>query len=145
MESGNRFGRAISLLNRAAGAYFSKTLKPSGLGPGQQAYLLALAPGERINQETLAERLHVDKANVTRALAALEALGYVDRMPSARDGRERLLELSARGSGARAQAEEAASRWARRLQAGFSDGEWRELEALLERAASNAVEGQGAR
>ncbi len=139
MESGNEFGRAISLLNRAAGAYFSKRLKPLGLGPGQQAYILALAKGERINQDTLAERLRVDKANVTRALAALDALGYVKRLPSARDGRERLIELSPRGIDARAKAEETAALWLGRLQAGFSDEEWLALEDLLSRASLNAA------
>jgi DNA-binding MarR family transcriptional regulator len=143
MESGNEFGRAISLLNRAAGAYFSKRLKPLGLGPGQQAYILALAKGERINQDTLAERLHVDKANVTRALAALDGLGYVKRLPSARDGRERLIELSPRGIGARAETEEAASQWVRRLQKGFSEAEWAALEALLARAGENATASLG--
>ncbi len=139
MESGNEFGRAISLLNRAAGAYFSKRLKPLGLGPGQQAYILALAEGERINQDTLAERLHVDKANVSRAIAALDGLGYVKRLPSASDGRERLIELSPRGRDARAKAEESAARWLRLLQAGFGDEEWKTLEALLERASLNAA------
>jgi DNA-binding MarR family transcriptional regulator len=143
MESGNEFGRAISLLNRAAGAYFSKRLKPLGLGPGQQAYILALVPGERINQDTLAERLHVDKANVTRALSALDALGYVKRLPSERDGRERLIELSPRGLGARAATEEAAAQWLRRLQAGFGEAEWAALEALLARAGENAAASLG--
>jgi DNA-binding MarR family transcriptional regulator len=138
MKNGNDFGRSISLLNRAAGAYFSKSLKPLGLGPGQQAYLLALEPGECINQDALAERLQVDKANVTRALAALEALACVRRLPSARDGRERLIELTARGLSVRDEAEAVASSWARRLQAGFSDDEWDELEALLSRASGNA-------
>jgi DNA-binding MarR family transcriptional regulator len=139
MESGNEFGRAISLLNRTAGAYFSKSLKALGIGPGQQAYLLALEPGECINQEALAKRLSVDKANVARALAALEALGCVKRQPSARDGRERLVELAPRGLKVRAEVEEAASRWIRRLQAGFSDEEWGTLEALLSRASRNAA------
>ena len=78
------FGLWISILNRSAGAYFQRELSHWGLGPGQQAYLLALSPGKGTTQEELSRQLKVDKANVSRAVKSLMALGYVERIRSTR-------------------------------------------------------------
>ena len=131
----NSFGRDISIVNRAAYGWFARTLAPYGVGPGQQAYLLALQPDECIRQEDLAARLQVDKASVTRAVAALEKLGMLTRSASGRDGRERLLQLTTAGLELRSVIENSARQWLSRLQAGFSPEEWRQLETLVGRLA----------
>jgi len=138
-----QFGLAISILNRAASAYFSKELKTCGIGPGQQAYLLALQPGEQVHQDVLARRLHVDKANVTRALSALEKLGLVERDGSDSDKRVRLICLSAAGIQARAEVQLVAGRWLEQLRKSLSGQEWEILVRLLDRVAFRGSDPDG--
>lgn len=130
------FGRAISIINRKALGYFSRRLRPLGLGPGQQAYLLALAPGESVPQEELARRLSVDKANVSRAVRGLEDLGYLRRERSGDDARAVELSLTEGGREAREAAERIAAEWIALLKEPLPSDEWRAAEAALERIAA---------
>jgi DNA-binding MarR family transcriptional regulator len=135
-EEASGFGRAISIINRKALAYFSRRLKPLGLGPGQQAYLLALDPGEAVPQEELARRLSVDKANVSRAVRGLEELGYLRRVRSGDDARAVELSLTESGRQAREAAETIAADWIALLKRALSADEWRAAESALERIAA---------
>jgi MarR family transcriptional regulator, organic hydroperoxide resistance regulator len=127
--AGNRagFGLWISVLNRAASIYFSKALKPYGLGPSQQAYLLAIGPGERIRQDELARRLMVDKANAARAVGRLLELGYLERECCPADRREKLINLTPSGRSVRDRAEEISSTWIEELESAVPPREWTAL------------------
>lgn len=60
--------------------------------------LLMLAgqqPG--VSQKVLVERSHLDKAQITRTLAALEMQGWLERCTDAQDKRIRCLHLTAQG------------------------------------------------
>lgn len=130
------FGRSISIINRKALSYFSRRLKPLGLGPGQQAYLLALSPGETLSQEEIARRLSVDKANVSRAVRGLEDLGYLRREQSEEDARTIQLSLTKRGEEARKAAEKIAAGWISLLKEPLTESEWSAAEAALEAIAT---------
>lgn len=134
----NQFGHAISVLNRSAAAYFTRTLKPYSIGPGQQAYLLALQPEEQIHQDVLAHRLQVDKANVTRALGSLEKLGLIHREESPEDKRIRLIRLSSQGVIIREEVRAIAQQWIESLQAAVTSDQWDQLVSLLEIIAQTA-------
>lgn len=82
-----RIGLYLSIINRAALGFFYHRLKEVNIGPGQQAYLLSLLPGELIIQDELARRMQMDKANVTRAIRSLDNHGYITRSKSIEDGR----------------------------------------------------------
>ncbi len=138
VDTKNQFGLAISVLNRSAGAYFSRKLKPYGIGPGQQAYLLALEPEEQIPQDVLSRRLQVDKANVTRALAALERLGLIHRTDSPADKRIRLIRLSAKGIKTREEVKKIAGAWIEKLQNSVSEQNWETLVDLLVTVAESS-------
>lgn len=127
----NEFGYHIWLLNRLAQTRFSKVLAPLSIGPGQQVYLLALQPGETIHQDTLARRLQVDRSNVTRALTALAAQGYIDRERSTEDRRQWLITLTEQGTEARRLVTRHASAWVEDLKAPLDDDEWQQLTTLL--------------
>lgn len=135
-EEAGGFGRAISIINRKALGYFTRRLKPLGLGPGQQAYLLALAPGETATQEELARRLCVDKANASRAARGLEELGYLSRVRSGGDARTVELSLTEGGREARRAAERIAADWIALLKKPLPPDEWRAAESALERIAA---------
>jgi len=132
-EDRGRFGRAISILDRAAKGYFYHKLKDLQIGPGQQAYLLSLQPQELIPQEELARRLKVDKANVTRALTGLEQKGYLERERSTKDQRVWLISLTTKGVQVRGKVEEIAAQWIDQLKAPLSHEEWNQMEEALEK------------
>jgi DNA-binding MarR family transcriptional regulator len=134
----SRFGASFSLLNRSAQAYFARRLEPFGLRPAHQAYLLVIEPSEEPNQETLAHRLHVDKANVARSVGALEKLGYVTRRPDPADRRSRLVSLTSRGTEVRASVEDAMREWVHALQAAVAEGTWQTMLSGLEAMARAA-------
>lgn len=129
------FGWSLSILNRAAGNYFREKLKPYRLGPGQQAYLLALIPGEIIVQDRLSHRLKVDRANVTRAVKGLEILGYVKRDRSDKDMRLWMVSLTAKGISVRKEVEAIAREWLERLKSSLSPENWSITEASLKEMA----------
>ncbi|MDY0288309.1 MAG: MarR family transcriptional regulator [Sphaerochaeta sp.] len=134
------FGKHISLINRAAQAYFAGRLKPYHIGPGQQAYLLTLLPHESIMQEELARRLHVDKANVTRAIRGLVEQGYVTRQRSEVDKRTLLITLTEKGEQVRTEVEEIASAWMQKVRSPLDDDEWKAMETYLQRIANTLVQ-----
>ncbi|THB62585.1 MAG: MarR family transcriptional regulator [Spirochaetaceae bacterium] len=127
----NRFGLCISIINRAAQGYFYHKLKGFKIGPGQQAYLLALLPGETIFQEELAKRLKVDKANVTRAIKGLEKNDYILRARSPMDKRAWEISLSKKGIRIRAEIERISKEWIDILKKPLSDSDWNTLEEYL--------------
>ena len=131
-------GRDISILERSAFAWFGERLKPLGIGPGEQAYLLSLFPGEEVSQETLTRRMAVDKANVSRALARLERRGLVERRRACGDGREKGTRLTAAGVERRAEVESIAAAWIETLREGISGAEWDSLASLIGKMARNA-------
>lgn len=134
------FGRSISILNRVAGGYFQKKLKPYGLGPGQQAYLLALLPGEEIIQEQLSLRLKVDRANVTRAVKGLEFLGYIKRTRSDEDKRLWMVSLTVKGFEVRTEVENIARKWLETLKSSVTSEQWSITEECLKVMAEFVTE-----
>lgn len=142
-EDRKRFGLWISVLNRAASIYFSKALKPFGLGPSQQAYLLALSPGEKIRQAELARRLMVDKANAARAVGRLMDLGYLDREFCSGDRREKLVSLTPAGRSVRERAAELSSTWMGELRSSVTPEEWEVMGRGIEKMALREMEFAG--
>lgn len=134
-NSRGSFGLWISIINRSAQSYFYHQLEPYGLGTGQQAYLLALLPGEEIAQEALAKRLQVDRANVTRAVHQLVESGYIVRKQSEKDRRSRLISLSREGVRVRTEVEHIAAKWIEKLRSSVSPEEWEQTENTLRKIA----------
>lgn len=130
------FGHSISIINRAAASYFTRWLKPLRLGPGQQAYLLALKEGESIPQEELAKRLKVDKANASRAVQGLEKLGYISRTPSSKDSRVIEIGLTDLGISAKKETESIAAQWIEQLKTSVSEKEWQQVKLILSKIAA---------
>jgi DNA-binding MarR family transcriptional regulator len=131
----SRFGLYISIINRAAQGYFYHKLKDFDIGPGQQAYLLSIVPGETIVQDELAKRLQVDRANVTRALKGMEKSGYLLRTRSSRDKRAWEITLTDKGIRIRSEIESISKQWIDTLKKPLSDREWVQLEDSLQEIA----------
>jgi DNA-binding MarR family transcriptional regulator len=60
--------------------------------------LMVLLGGGELSQQALGGELHIDKSNVARLCAKMARAGHVKQRPSERDGRSRLVSLTARGA-----------------------------------------------
>jgi len=82
-------------------------LPPSGeefeLSPAQCHVLHLIEPGQLISMGRLADTLGCDASNVTGLVDRLEARGLVQRVPSARDRRVKVIQLTPTGSRLRGQ------------------------------------------
>jgi len=65
-----------------------------GMLPGAYKTLTTIARCEQVTASTLAERMLMDKGQVSRSVRELEDLGLVERSPDPRDGRSALLRLT---------------------------------------------------
>ena len=81
------FTRNINIISRCAHAYRSDSLEGSGLGPSHYFYILIACSSPGISQDQIAKRLYINKSSVTRAIAALEENGFVERRSSEEDKR----------------------------------------------------------
>ena len=79
--------RDLLLVNRYFRQKRQAYLEPFGLKGYHARYLVEIGACPGISQDQLAQKLHVDKSNVTRQVAFLEENGYLQRQPSPTDKR----------------------------------------------------------
>jgi DNA-binding MarR family transcriptional regulator len=136
----SRFGSLVSILNRAAQIYFARALAPYAIGPGQQAYLLVVSPGESVSQLTIAERLSMDKANVARAVKALETVGYLERSRPEEDRRRWNVRLTREGELVRERVQAHMREWVSAIRSAVTPDDWQSFVTILSRVAFQARE-----
>ena len=83
--------RKINILSRCQSVYKADRLHRGELCPWHYNYVIPICRHPGQSQEQLARRVCVDKCNVTRHLARLEELGYVERQVSPSDRRVTLV------------------------------------------------------
>ncbi len=59
--------------------------------------MVRLGDGNEIDQEVLAEIMQVDKSNVSRNLSKMQREGYLEIIPSQKDGRKKRICLTEKG------------------------------------------------
>ena len=79
--------RMINIISRSQALYRADRLKDESLLPWHYNYVLPICFHPGLTQEQLARHVCMDKYNVTRHLAKLEAGGYVERRPGETDKR----------------------------------------------------------
>ena len=135
IDLANSEARHLALLHRQMIKLLDQELAPLDLGHGRYLYLFSLyLRGDRRQQE-LADLVGADKAAAARALARLEAAGYVVRRPDAKDGRAVRVDLTPRGRALRPRLEQAAENSIKSFTAGLTDPERGELRRLLAKMA----------
>jgi DNA-binding MarR family transcriptional regulator len=90
-------GKWISVLYRHIHIYINKKLEKYNISSGQFPVMLVLLRNDKINQETIAENLNLDKATVGRAVVKLMKEGYVSRSRDPNDKRAYILRITAKG------------------------------------------------
>jgi DNA-binding MarR family transcriptional regulator len=123
--------RHIALLRRRSLRMLERELTPMGLGPGRYLYLFALYIEDGRSQQALADMVAADKAAATRALARLEADGYVRRIHCTEDRRITRVFLTPAGRELQPVLESAAIRVNDALVAPLAPADREQLRALL--------------
>lgn len=135
--------RSLALAARTAARDLTREIEPEGLFGAEWATLALLHRTGPVSQATLAEGLAIEPPAISKALARLEAKGWVQRSPGPTRREYRVALTGA--------AEEHFPRWAARVGAhharalaGLAEGEKAQLQALLERLLGNLQEPPGA-
>ena len=114
-------------------------LQEYNIGSGQFHFLMMLYRKDGVNQETLAERLHLDKATSARAIKKLEEQGFVIRKKDPNDRRNYHIHLTPKAIKLKKNIRKILSNWTDILLKGLSDEEEEQLYILLEKISQNAT------
>jgi DNA-binding MarR family transcriptional regulator len=132
---GRKPGHLIRRCQQIAVSVFLEECAAWDITPVQYAILSALEDNRAVEQIRLAGLVAVDRSTMGTVLGRLEARGLVARRADARDGRVRLVSLTARGRRLLAGMEAAVARAQRRIAAPLDAAERRTLMRLLGRIA----------
>ncbi|MGO4549143.1 MarR family winged helix-turn-helix transcriptional regulator [Paenibacillus sp. 2TAB23] len=124
-------GQYISAIYRHMQVLISAELAPYRIGSGQYIFLMAIASHQPITQKALSEKLLIDKTTTAKAIAKLEAEGYVRREADTTDKRYQQLYLTESGQDVVPKVQEALDRVKTRTRMGIADEEYDRLINLL--------------
>ncbi|MGO4371761.1 MarR family winged helix-turn-helix transcriptional regulator [Paenibacillus sp. MCAF20] len=139
MESESH-GHYISAIYRHMQVFISAELAPYRIGSGQYIFLMAIANQQPTTQKELSEKLLIDKTTTAKAIAKLEAEGYVRREADPADNRYQLLFLTESGHEVVPKVQEALNRVKSKSKKGMSDEEYELLIGLLKNVLRNIIE-----
>jgi DNA-binding MarR family transcriptional regulator len=134
------YGKYISAIYRHLQILIAAELASFRIGSGQYIFLLAIAGKERITQKALSEELLIDKTTTAKAIAKLEAEGYVRREPDSADNRYHLLYLTETGRAVVPNVREALDRIRHKSRIGITDEEYTFMLGILRKVLRNVSE-----
>lgn len=141
MNGRESYGRYFSAIYRHLQILIASELAPYRIGSGQYIFLMAIAWKKQTTQKALSEELLIDKTTTAKAIAKLEAEGYVRREPDPADNRFHLLYLTDEGRALVPKVQGALDRIRQKSVAGISGEEYDLLLGLLKKVLRN-VSGQ---
>ncbi len=133
-------GQYISAIYRHMQVLISAELAPFRIGSGQYIFLMAISFQQPITQKALSEKLLIDKTTTAKAIAKLEAEGYVRREADPADNRYHLLYLTDSGREVVPKVQEALGRVKSKTRKGITDEEYDMLLGLLKTVLRNLVD-----
>lgn len=133
-------GQYISAIYRHMQVLISAELAPYRIGSGQYIFLMAIAFQEPVTQKALSEKLLIDKTTTAKAIAKLEAEGYVRREADPADNRYQQLYLTESGREVVPKVQNALGRVKSKTRKGINDEEYGMLVSLLKTVLHNLTE-----
>ena len=133
-----KFMKNINTISRCASIFRAERLKDTELGPCHHSYILAICRNPGIPQDSLAKEICVNKSNVTRSLASLEELGYVERRPSEEDRRVTLVYPTEKALAVLPTVRSVIREWNEYLTEGMDEAELERFAETLSRLAERA-------
>ncbi|QGQ99348.1 MarR family transcriptional regulator [Paenibacillus psychroresistens] len=134
------YGKYISAIYRHLQILITTELAPFRIGSGQYIFLIAIAGKERTTQKALSEELLIDKTTTAKAIAKLEAEGYVRREPDPTDNRYHLLYLTETGRAVVPKVREALDDVRLKSSIGISGEEYTFMLGILKKVLRNVNE-----
>ncbi len=132
----------LSVIVRYHRIYCERQLEHDGvaLGYPEQSVLLMLSAFGRINQETIARHLMIDKGSITKTLAKLEAKSLVLRWENPENKREKLLDLTESGRAIIERINQIMAEWDQAVFTGLTETELGQVGKLTETMTRNAIQ-----
>jgi len=133
-------GYLIAKVHQLANRVFAKLLKQHGIeeiNPAQGRILFALWQGDGISGQELSERTSLQKTTMSSMLSRLEESGHIRRVPSLRDRREMLIELTDKNRQLRNQYVLVSREMSDLFYAGLSQAERAQFERVLNHILTN--------
>ena len=132
--------RSINRTHRCSKRYYNEKLNTDGITGNQQIYIFQICRHPGISQEQLAQRITVNKSNVTRQLSALEQNGFIIRRPSQEDKRVLQVFPTEKGEALYPKVLEIMQQWNRLLLEEFSEKEQELLLSMMQRVQAKALQ-----
>ena len=133
------FMRQINIISRCSTMVRNDALSDTGLKGSHYAYILTLCRRPGISQEQLSRHIYINKSNVTRHLAQLEKLGYVERKQSEDDKRVILVYPTQKAIDIQPHVSETVRGWNKYLTEDFSEEEMEQFVTMLARITQKAT------
>lgn len=129
----------INRINRSTGMVYNQRLREFGINHCQHPYIIQICRHPGISQEELARAICVNKSNVARQLAVLEADGLLTRTPDPEDRRVMQVFPTEKMEALLPCVREVMGDWNSCLLADFSEEDREKLIAMLEIITERAV------
>ncbi len=139
------FHRFVLILNRCSALFHAERTQDKELAPYLQSYILPICNNPGMSQDQLAKYMYINKCNVTRHLAALEKMGYVERRQSETDRRVTKVYPTELAVKAKPEILDGIRAWNSYIMGEFTEEEATVLYSLLSRAAQRAASYAGRR
>ncbi len=124
-------------LARQQRALIAGRLRETGVYQSQHQTLMDIAFHPDASQKDIARRQEVSTATTAVTLKKLERAGYIRRVMDETDNRYNRLQITEKGQKIVCQSHKILHRTEEEMFAGFTEGDFRQLETLLERVCQN--------
>lgn len=129
--------KSLNIISRCQAIYRAKMLEED-IGVCHHSLILAICRAPGRSQDELAKDICLNKSTVTRALAQLENLGYVERKPNPSDKRQTLVEPTEKMLSVLPKVRDVTIEWTKLLSEGISEEEMEIFHSVITRMESNA-------
>lgn len=131
--------RYINYLYREGVSFLGSEYKEYNIGAGQYQFLVYLYVKDGITHEELTEKIGVDKAATTRAIAKLEQAGYIKRVMDEKDKRRYYIFLTEYAKQNKDKIVSVSKRWENNLVEELTDEEIEQLYNIFRKMTRNKL------
>ena len=132
-----KFMKSLNIISRCQSAFRTKKMEGEPAGC-YHSLILAISRGPGRSQDELAKDICINKSGVARALASLEAEGFVSRRPDPINKRKTIVEPTDKLISVLPKIRETTAEWNRLVSLGISEEDLAVFESVILRMENNA-------